>query len=114
VTRAEAAARLPTLGTVAGRDLAVPVVIRPRRDGWPGFLPGRRAWYGTAGRRRTRCSPARTAAAYPPDATDHGSMAQGGLFPVLPHQLPGRPAQLEVSHAVRPGRSARRRRSHAR
>jgi hypothetical protein len=63
VTRAEA----PALGTVAVQDLAVPAVIRPRRDGWPIFLPGRHAWYRTAGRRRTRCSSARTATAYPPD-----------------------------------------------
>jgi len=33
---------------VAVRDLAVPAVIRPHRDGWLIFLRGRYAWYGTA------------------------------------------------------------------
>ena len=49
MTRAEAVKQLRTLGTVAVRDLAVPAVIRPRRDGRLFFPRGRRAWYRTAG-----------------------------------------------------------------
>jgi hypothetical protein len=42
-------AQLRPLGTVAVRNLAVPAVIRPCRDGWLIFLPGQgHAWYGTA------------------------------------------------------------------
>jgi hypothetical protein len=49
VTRAEAAGQPRTLGAVAVRDLAVPAVIRPRRDGWLIFMPGNgHAGYGTA------------------------------------------------------------------
>lgn len=48
MTRAEAVEQLRTLGTVAVRDLAVPAVIRPRRDGWLIFMRGGHAWYGTA------------------------------------------------------------------
>ena len=48
MTRAEAAEQLRTLATVAVRDLAVPAVIRPRRDGWLIFMRGGYAWYGTA------------------------------------------------------------------
>jgi hypothetical protein len=34
---------------VAVRDLAVPAIIRPRRDGWLIFMPGNgHAGYGTA------------------------------------------------------------------
>ena len=40
MTRAEAVEQLRTLGTVAVRDLAVPAVIRPRRDGWLIFMRG--------------------------------------------------------------------------
>ncbi len=49
MTRAGAVAQLRTVGTVAVRDLAVPAVIRPRRDGWLIFLRDRHAWYGTTG-----------------------------------------------------------------
>ena len=48
MTRAEAVEQLRTLGTVAVRDLAVPAVIRPRRDGWLIFMRGGHPWYGTA------------------------------------------------------------------
>ena len=48
MTRAEAVEQLRTLATVAVRDLAVPAVIRPRRDGWLIFMRGGHAWYGTA------------------------------------------------------------------
>jgi hypothetical protein len=48
VTPAEAVEQLRTLGTVAVRDLAVPAVIRPRRDGWLIFMRGGHAWYRTA------------------------------------------------------------------
>jgi hypothetical protein len=48
VTRAEAVEQLRTLGTVAVRDLAVPAIIRPHRDGWLIFMRGGHAWYGTA------------------------------------------------------------------
>ena len=64
MTRAEAAEQLRTLATVAVRNLAVPAVIRPHRDGWLIFMRGGYAWYGTAEAARTRCSPASTAAAY--------------------------------------------------
>ena len=47
VTRPEAAEQLRTLATVAVRDLAVPAVIRPHRDGWLIFMRGGHAWYGT-------------------------------------------------------------------
>jgi hypothetical protein len=61
VTRAEAAARLRTLGTVAVWNLAVPAFIRSCRDGWLIFLlPSQgHAWYGTRrGGRGRGCSPA--------------------------------------------------------
>ena len=48
MTRAEAVEQLRTLGTAAVRDLAVPAVIRPHRDGWLIFMRGGHAWYGTA------------------------------------------------------------------
>ena len=48
MTRAGAVKQLRTLGTVAVRDLAVPAVIRPHRDGWLIFMRGGHAWYGTA------------------------------------------------------------------
>lgn len=48
MTRAGAVEQLWTLGTAAVRDLAVPAVIRPHRDGWLIFMRGRYAWYGTA------------------------------------------------------------------
>ena len=47
MTRPEAAEQLRTLATVAVRDLAVPAVIRPHRDGWLIFMRGGHAWYGT-------------------------------------------------------------------
>jgi hypothetical protein len=48
VTRPEAAEQLRTLAAAAVRDLAVPAVIRPHRDGWLIFMRGGHAWYGTA------------------------------------------------------------------
>ena len=48
MTRAEAVEQLRTLGTVAVRDLAVPAVIRPHRDGWLIFMHGGHAWYRSA------------------------------------------------------------------
>jgi hypothetical protein len=49
VTRAEAVAQLRPLGTVAVWNLAVPAVIRPRRDGRLILLPSQgHAWHGTA------------------------------------------------------------------
>jgi hypothetical protein len=48
VTRAEAVEQLRTLGTAAVRDLAVPAVFRPHRDGWLIFMRGRYARYRTA------------------------------------------------------------------
>ena len=48
MTRAEAVEQLRTLATAAVRDLAVPAVIRPHRDGRLIFMRGGHAWYGTA------------------------------------------------------------------
>ena len=78
MTRAEAVARLRTLGAVAVRDLAAPAVIRPRRDGWLIFLPGQHAWHGTAeAAADARSSPGSTAAAYPPDSADQAQWQKG-------------------------------------
>jgi len=69
VTRAEAAEQqLRTPDTAAVWNLAVPAVIRPRRDGWLIFMRGGHARHGTA-----------EAAAGAQDAGEHRGGIPAGL-----------------------------------